>query len=220
MSLRHPRIQGRSQGRSGLSRAVALGWGRGWNGFLAAVGGRQRAETRQHLFQLLPLLPTQLIAFLPPYRLLLSGHKQSDSLFFSTWPIYKTASWWVLLQKPGPSLWSSSRSVAERLSLQLSAAQHPTAALHLQACAPHFLSHSHILCHVTMPLCAPTSYPTRELAFVPAQIPQLQTVHKQWQWLFQNWIGVAVCTSAPVSHNMMAASTYRAWGQIMLVCLW
>lgn len=58
---------------------------------------------------------------------------QTVRLFiFTTWPIYKTASWWVLLQKQGPSLSSSSRSLAERLSLQLSAAQHPTAALHLK----------------------------------------------------------------------------------------
>lgn len=142
--------------------------------FLATVGGHQRAENRQYFSPAFTTAPSTTYSISPTLSPSLFWPQTVRLFIFTTRPIYKTASWWVLLQKRRPSLWSSSRSLAERLSLQLSVAQHPTAALHLQAWATHFLSHSHVLRHVTSPLCPLTSYPTRELAFMQAQIPQLQ----------------------------------------------
>lgn len=81
MSLRHSRTPGRSQTRSGLSGTVASGWGRGWNVFWLQQVDTSGWKTGDIFLQPSLPLPTQLTESLPPYRLLFSGHKQSDSLF-------------------------------------------------------------------------------------------------------------------------------------------
>lgn len=80
-SLRYPRTPGRSQGRCCHRGTVAAGQGGGWNCFLASAGGRQRVQNKRYLSTAFQLLPIQLTESLPPYRLLLSGHRQSVSLF-------------------------------------------------------------------------------------------------------------------------------------------
>lgn len=49
--------------------------------FLATAGGQQRVKNSRYLSLASPPLPIQLTESLPPYRLLYSGHKQSDSVF-------------------------------------------------------------------------------------------------------------------------------------------
>ena len=88
--------------------------------FLATAGGHQRVKNRRYLsFQPPPLHPGTTYWISPTLSPSLFWPQTVRLFIFTTWPIYKTASWWVLLQKRGPSLWSSSRSLAERLSLQL-----------------------------------------------------------------------------------------------------
>lgn len=63
-------------------RGCCLGPRKRMKCFLATLRGHQRAKKPgNNSLQLSLLLPTQLPKSLPPYRLLFSGHKQSDSLF-------------------------------------------------------------------------------------------------------------------------------------------
>lgn len=89
MSLRHSRTLDRSQKRSGLSETVASGRGKGWNVFWLQQVDISGCKTGDIFLQPSPLFPTQLTESLPPYRLLFSGHKQSNSLFSPPDPFTK-----------------------------------------------------------------------------------------------------------------------------------
>lgn len=120
ISVRHPRTWGKSQSWSSLSGTPASGWERGWNVFWL----QQVDTSRWKPGSIFPLVFTAALDLLNPCCLIAfsswaTNSPQTAVFIFTTWPIYKTASWWVLLQKRGPSLWSNSRSLTERLSLQL-----------------------------------------------------------------------------------------------------
>lgn len=121
-----------------------------------------------------PLFPTQLTESLPPYRLLFSGHKQSNSLFSPPDPFTKLRPGGCCSRNevqafdPAPDHWLKGCHFSFRP---------PSIPRQLFISKPGrhtFLSHSHILHHVTSSFFPLTSYHIRGLAFMSAQIPQLK----------------------------------------------
>ncbi len=82
--------------------------------FLATAGGHQRVKNRRYLSPAFTTAPNTTYWISPTLSPSLFWLQTVQLFIFTTWPIYKTASWWVLLQKRGPSLWSSSRMLAEK----------------------------------------------------------------------------------------------------------
>lgn len=147
------------------SGTVASGWGGGWNVFWLQQVDTSGRNTGDILPQPSSLLPKQLTESLPPYRLLFSGHKQSKSLFSPPDPYTQLLPGGCCSRNevqafdPAPDHWLKGCHFGFRpLSIPRQ--------LFISKPGRHtFLSHLHILHHVTNPFCPLPSYCTRELAF-------------------------------------------------------
>lgn len=153
---------------------------------------------------------------LPPYLLLFSGHKQSDSLFSPPDPYTKLLPGGCCSRNevqafdPAPDHWLkgchfSFRPLSIPRQLFISEPGRHTF-YHIHTSFVMWPAHSAL-----SPATVPGNWLLCEHKYLNSNtIAVKQTANKAWHWLCWNWIDVNVCFSAQVkvSHNMMAASTY------------